>query len=184
MNSHRPATGGKSIPKRRKPTRAFSLIEVMLALGVLSFALISVMALWPAGLKSVKAARDEAAAANVMQMIAGTLRTTALDASSEYKTVFAGKPINFKAGDPMLEVVWNDLTLEGYAEKSGQPKQLVAVLNLYPPADRMAAGRAMISVAWSAQSRPVWDPSSRRWSTPKGSIEGSITRGIQFIPRP
>ena len=180
MNPQRPASGGKSIHKRRKPTRAFSLIEVLLALGVLSFALITVMALLPAGLKSVKAARDEAAAANVLQMIASTLKTAVSDGNSNYQTVFAGKTIKFKAGDPMIEVVWDDLTLEGYPEKPGQPKQLVAVLNLHPPADPMAAGRAMISVAWSAQSDPVWDPVNRRWSR----AEGSITRGIQFIPRP
>ena len=71
---------GKSDLARRGvfPSRvnaAFSLVEVTIAVGIVSFCLIAVLGLLPTGLKAVKNANEQAAAANALNAIADTLRT-------------------------------------------------------------------------------------------------------------
>ena len=51
------------------PGAAFSLIEVVLAIGVIAFALVLVIGLLPVGLNSMKHAREQAAAAVCMSQI-------------------------------------------------------------------------------------------------------------------
>lgn len=54
---------------------AFSLVEVCIALGVVSFSLIAVLGLIPVGLQTSKTATDQTAAASIMAAIHSDLRT-------------------------------------------------------------------------------------------------------------
>src|SRR5690606_36990460 len=57
-----------------KRCNAFSLVEVALSLGLVSFCLLSVIGLLPIGLQSVRSTSDQAAAANAAERIALAIR--------------------------------------------------------------------------------------------------------------
>jgi hypothetical protein len=69
------------------PTRAFgfSIIEVVLAMGIASFALVSVVGLLPLGLGMARESRDESGAVNlVSSMVSDRLATSSTSASLSY----------------------------------------------------------------------------------------------------
>jgi len=159
---------------------AFSLIEVTLAIGIVSFALLAVVGLLPVGLRSVKNANEQAAAANVMNAIADALRTASSTDLATFTNSFAGQTISYITNGSATSVTWTNLTLDGSVETAASPKRLSAVLIITPPTSLSAPGRATVSVAWSAQANPTWNPSpSNTWT----KSEGSLTSGIQFLPK-
>ena len=163
---------------------AFSLVEVTLALGIVSFALVAVLGLLPVGLKSVKNANEQAGAANVLNAIAGSLRTASSTNASNFSGRFADQDISYSLGVASPAIIWPNLTLEGAQEDASgnPPKRLSARLEILqsPSADFSTPGRAVVSVAWSAQAGPTWDAAANKWT----KADGSITSGIQFLPRP
>lgn len=167
---------------KRSNSSAFSLVEVTLALGIVSFALVAVLGLLPVGLKSVKNANEQAGAANVLNVLASSLRMASSTNASIFTTRFADKDIEYVVGGSPTNVVWSNLTLEGSQEDAtGNPaKRLSARLEiLQTPADLSTPGRAIVSIAWSAQANPGWDSSVNKWI----GADGSITSGLQFLPR-
>ncbi|MCE0499780.1 MAG: hypothetical protein LV481_17720 [Methylacidiphilales bacterium] len=65
--------------------RAFSLVEVVLALGVTAFAILAMVSLLPVGLESSKESLDESGAINVMSAVIADRKATPLtDQSSNY----------------------------------------------------------------------------------------------------
>jgi uncharacterized protein (TIGR02598 family) len=60
----------------RPPARAFSLVEVVIALGIVSFAMLTLVALLPLGLKSEQASSNETSAINLMHAIVTDLSNT------------------------------------------------------------------------------------------------------------
>lgn len=57
-----------------KSAKAFSLIEVVLALGIVSFAMMAVVGTLPVGLRSSQQSRSQIAAANIARQIQGDLQ--------------------------------------------------------------------------------------------------------------
>jgi len=57
-----------------KGSQAFSLVEVTLALGIISFGLIAIMGLIPKGLGIVKESADEAVALNILAAVSSDLQ--------------------------------------------------------------------------------------------------------------
>lgn len=55
--------------------RGFSLVEIVIALGVLSFAVIAIIGMFPVALSESKDSRNETRAAAIAQLIFGQLRT-------------------------------------------------------------------------------------------------------------
>lgn len=167
---------------KRNPA-AFSLVEVVLAIGIVSFALLAVVGLLPAGLKSIKNANEQAGAANVVGAISEALRVaTSLDGTN-FTTSFAGKPITFAVtagtGPSPAGLEWRELGLDGSANPMG--KRLSARLEILnePVASPLTPGRAVISVAWPAQADPTWNSANRTWT----KAEGFVTTAIQFLPK-
>lgn len=159
---------------------AFSLVEVTLALGIVSFAMISVLGLLPVGLKTVRNANEQAAAANVLNAIAGSLRAATANPGTPttYVSAFSGETITYSIGSTN-ETSWTGLTLDGSVATVQSPKRLSARLNITAPTNQTTPGSAVISVAWSAQANPVWNGTTQTWT----KSDGSITSGIQFLPR-
>ena len=83
-------------------SRAMSLIEVAIAVGIVSFCLVSLMALFPTMLKSVRESREKALAQRMYQTItedvhdypvgAGSNRTYSFDAEGFLLAVVPPKP--------------------------------------------------------------------------------------------
>ena len=161
---------------------AFSLVEVTLALGIASFALMAVLGLLPVGLKSVKNANEQAGAANVLNAIAECLRTATSTNSVDFSNTFAGQSIQYSVvpGASTTNVSWTNLTLQGSTETSQSPKRLSAVLSISPPGILTTPGHATVTVAWSAQANPTWNAATQKWT----KADGTITSGLQFLPKP
>jgi len=68
-------------PRKTASGRAFSLVEVTLALGVAGFCLVTVFGLLPVGLTSNQASLEQTAAGNVSSAILGDLRSAQVGAS-------------------------------------------------------------------------------------------------------
>lgn len=152
--------------------RAFSLVEVVLALGLVSFCLLAIVGLLPVGLRSVKNANEESAAANALNQMASAIRNA---------TTTDG--ITYLANGAFTEMAWNmDGATKSFTQAlalSGQPDaanvRLQGHVILIAPASSTSPGRAQISVAWPASA--TW--SGGQWT----KADGSISSGIIFIPR-
>lgn len=161
------------------PAPGFSLVEVTLAIGIISFALLAVVALLPVGLKSVKNSSEQAAGAAVLQGLSEALRHAATDDGTNYAMVFNNTTNTFTAGGGASEAWnWNDLSLEGMDDFSN--RRVVARLEILeaPSADGLRAGRAVASVAWSAAGNPTFDSGTHSWT----GAEGTLTAPLQFLP--
>ncbi len=161
-------------------SRAFSLVEVTLAIGIVSFALLAVVALLPIGLQSVKNATEQAAAAEVLRALSAELRAASTADGTNFSGSFAGTNFAYRIGETTpVETVWTNLTLEGGTESEFSTRRLSAVVRIQPPTNAWSPGRATVSVAWSAQANPQWIATNQSWSR----AEGSLVSGIQFLPR-
>jgi uncharacterized protein (TIGR02598 family) len=78
--------------KARKGAPAFSLVEVALALGIISFALLTVAGLMPVGLGTMRQAMDNTEESQIIRTISGEVLMTPF---SELDTNFAGKTFYF-----------------------------------------------------------------------------------------
>ena len=182
----------------------FSLIEVVIAIGIVSFSILAVVGLLPVGLKTVKNANEQAGAANVLNAIAGAIRSATPTSSpvpgspTKYNWDFAGISYNFTVGSSANNqpIIIPNLTMEGGNVLTGSdPARLSACVILTPPSmvsgtspmvtAANSPGTVLISVAWSANPKLIPTTSlvngvtTITWS---GS-DGSITTGIQFLPK-
>lgn len=82
-------------------SRAFSLIEVVLALGIISFCFIGLLGLMSAGLKSFEAAIDNTVATQIAQNVIGKARQAGfsrLAAAGPGSTLYFDEEGNAKSG--------------------------------------------------------------------------------------
>lgn len=157
--------------KRFFPTgyQAFSLVEVTLALGIISFGLIAIMGLVPKGLGIVKESADEAAALNILSAVSSDLQCVGSNETLSYK-------ISLKSG--------NSGKIKGYFNSDGNwlgksetvPDDAVYALSwriqarslLSPPV-------AFISIYWPAKAtqplEPETNPSLEPPILPLGSVD-------------
>ena len=157
----------------RQPT-AFSLIEVALAVGIVSFCLLPIVELVPLGLKSFKNANEQSAASNAVNLLADALRNATPNGSGTYAAsgVFSGITWNLGAGNTNFTT---QLAINGQPTNSAGCR-LVARVDIVPPADEHSAGRARISIAWPATAIST----SSVWS----KADGFLTSSLQFLPKP
>jgi uncharacterized protein (TIGR02598 family) len=81
--------------RRRFPRRgeAFSLVEVVVALGVVSFALVTMLGLLSVGLNTNKVSSDQIQAANIASLLVATRRASPTNDGPNF-TTFALPPLN------------------------------------------------------------------------------------------
>ena len=164
----------------RRPLRdqAFSLVEVVMAVGIVSFCLLSIVALLPVGLKSVRNANEQAGAAQILNGIAESLRNARLE-NGTYTFAYAGQNATYSLNGSSDTRAWTNLTLEGTTNTTF--KRVKAQLDYTPPASLASPGRATISVAWSAQAANLtWNSANQSWS----GADGSLTSGLVFLVKP
>ena len=71
-----PSFGGRGHVRALQKAAAFSLVEIVLALGVAGFCLVAVVGLMPVGVQTNRNATSQTAATNIMAAIVADLRTT------------------------------------------------------------------------------------------------------------
>lgn len=86
MSSPRPAVYTQQIQRRltsaSKGVKAFSLVEVVLAIGVVSFAMMAMLGTLPVGLKSSQQSRGQVATANISRQLQGELQQISFQSNS------------------------------------------------------------------------------------------------------
>lgn len=159
---------------------AFSLVEVALAMGIATFAILAVVGLLPVGLRSVKNAGEQAGAASVAATFAESLRTATSSNSIDFTGTFAGQAFVYTIGGGVSTNRLPSLTIEGATTTNALEGRLSAVVFITPPPNAITPGRAVVSVAWPAASSPLWNNATQKWT----QSEGSVTSGMQFLPQP
>ena len=132
--------------------RAFSLVEVVLALGVLAFCLIAVFGLMPVGMQTNRNAASQTAGTNIIAVIVADLRTTPAAATTSPQ--FA---ITFGTGKTL------------YFDVSGQASTSLTTdsryrLNITWNSAPTGLHYAALKVTWPAAADPAI-------TTPSGSVE-------------
>jgi type II secretory pathway pseudopilin PulG len=157
----------------------FSLVEVVLALGIASFALMAVVGLLPVGMKSAQDAREKAAASLIVHSIANVLRNAERVPSGSYSNSFAGRAVSFTVGGASSIISWDDLDFYGNRATNSLSARFKARLVITPPASSNTTGSAIVSVAWPALS-PALAWSGTNWL----NAQGVLCTGLQFLPNP
>lgn len=165
-------------------SKAFSLVEVTMAIGIAALALLPVLGLLPTGLQSLKSANDQAAAANAISMIASTIRgaTTSGSNNLDYAAAYgeANNTIGYTLGSGSDTVLtFTNLGCDGLPSSSGPSAyaKLAAYVKITPPPTPTELGTAFISVAWPDSAS--YNSGSAKWSNAQGFVSSSI----RFLPR-
>jgi uncharacterized protein (TIGR02598 family) len=135
----------------------FSLVEVVLALGVISFAIVAILGVFPVGLSTGHSAQDETRAPQIAQMILSSL---AAQAPTQFNNVLVPLPNN--------QTLAVDLTSSGspttpslYADNNGQlmtnatnATYAITIITDNAPAgfDSGYANKVTVVVAWPANA--------------------------------
>lgn len=160
---------------------AFSLVEVTLALGLITFALVAIMGLLPTGLASIKNANEQAGAASTLSMLAESLRGAEVAPDGRRVFRFGETNLAYSLGGSGWAQTWTNLNLDGNLAAPAESPRLSARLEiLATPTTNNTPGRAVVSVAWSALSNPEWDAQANRWN----KADGSLVSGVIFLPKP
>lgn len=146
--------------------RAFSLVEVAIALGIAVFCLLTVVALLPAGLDAVRSSRDEDGAARCLEQIALALRSATTTADGQYR-----------ASGNYAKLIWTpakglgltqeDLSIDGVPAADALDQRLVARVEI-APSSGTPTSQALVSVAWPKHAK--WDAASAMWRGAQGSV--------------
>ena len=68
-------------PSRKNGVTAFSLVEIVLAIGIVGFAMLSIIGMLPIGLKSVQTAESLQATGNIANQLRGQMQMLSFNAS-------------------------------------------------------------------------------------------------------
>jgi len=151
----------------RQRRSAFSLVEVTLALGIVSFCLISLTGLLGTGLTTVRASRDEAAAGTCLERITHSLESaTVATNGTDYRALGAYSNVVWSLGQSPQ--TYNIAALSSSGRPSSADPKFVARLEITPPAGSMAPGKALIRIAWPAGA--TWNDSTKSWTNAQGSL--------------
>lgn len=152
---------------------AFSLVEVVIALGIIAFCLVGLIGLLPVGLTTARNTQEEAAAAVAFSDLANAIRAARRDSSGSYHCAGTLDDLSWVTGGATVTGEY-EMSLAG-----GEGGQRVrARVEIDPPAQMNVPGSALISLAWPQSA--AWNTNASRWDRSQGSL---VSR-ILFLPRP
>lgn len=129
--------------KRRLQQTGFSLVEVVLALGITAFCLLTIFALLPIGLKTNQETLQETTAASLAAAVSTDLRATS---STGTTSPYFGLPVSSAST--------NNIYVTDAGEKltapSGSQATYLATVVFTPASATMNAASARILITWPA----------------------------------
>jgi type II secretory pathway pseudopilin PulG len=131
--------------------RAFTVVEIAIAIGVASFALLAIVALLPVGISSIRDSAEEIAALSLAQSIIADLRSSVDDGVSES---FRYKVAIPKPGDQVTQI---QLYLtEGGILKAGpaEARYRLSIRLVPPPTKSRGPTTAHLRATWPPQADP------------------------------
>lgn len=158
----------------------FSLVEVTLAMGIVSFCLLAILGLLPAGLLSAKTSREHVAAAACVEQIAAAIQFARPLESGIYKGTGVLSDVTWSRNGAQVSTgPLRNLSLGGVPADNTIDQRLVAHVTISPPGgigSGLPTGSALISVAWPNQAE--WNEQSKKWS----NAQGAVSSHIVFLP--
>jgi uncharacterized protein (TIGR02598 family) len=149
-----------------KPASAFSLVEITLALGVAAFALIAILGMLPAGLKTQQASVRETTANAIISAVVADLGAAVRLPPGQQSKQFSLKGHWAAAATPdQLYFMTDGTFITGSTNQQTAPTNSVfraTVTYLKPPTETTSL--ADITVSWPAQVDPTT-------GVPAGSVE-------------
>lgn len=145
---------------------AFSLIEVTIALGIIAFCVISIFALLPIGLDSVKQAKDNRNAVEIMNVISRDLLSSRLSPGGQMHLSGQFTNVSWSVGGGTLATNFPAAS-DGRQSLGASDESVQVWLNIIPPPDQWSSGEARISVAWPSSAQR----SGNVWTKARGSVE-------------
>ena len=185
-----------------KQSSAFSLIEVALALGIVAFAIVGLVALLPIGLKEAKNSTEEIQAINLITVLSSDLKNTPLGKSAS--SYFNLTPLPWALASGSNAAIPNSSVVTGsnytFYATSGQGIQTTSVGAHYrvtlqyvrapgqpnvtdgttPPAGSPASFEALMTVSWP----PSLDPYPTTGVKAQGLVEAYLTFPKPCVQRP
>jgi uncharacterized protein (TIGR02598 family) len=160
--------------------RAFTLIEVTLALGVAGFCLVSIFGLLPIGINSNQASLEQTVAGNIASSILSDLRSTPVTATATAHYGIQLPTTGISTMGPSTSAATIYLAADGSAGTSGAPATSGSAISRYrvtigfaaPQAGQCAATAVRVLVTWpalGAGAAGAWPTSSA------GSYEANTT---------
>jgi uncharacterized protein (TIGR02598 family) len=151
-------------------TAAFSLVEIVIALGVAAFALVAVMGMLPAGLKVQQSSVQQTTANEIMAAILNDLRADVVlppgQASKETASGFGLHGHWAQVATPDTLYFTNDGTQTGAVNQIGAGAVFRAKITyLFPPTATTSV--ANVTITWPAEVDPAT-------GTPTGSVDTYI----------
>ncbi len=139
----------KCFPTRKQ---AFSLIEVVLALGVLSFAILTIVALLPIGLQSNRDSYEESVGTNLIAALVADWRALQVGSTNTTDSSVYQLP-RFKQGMTLTNVLW--VTEGGQRTNSAAAARYRVAYKIAPPPtlnSSFAPYYVSFVVSWPAQA--------------------------------
>lgn len=144
----------------------FSLVEVVLALGIVSFCMVSVVGLLPVGLSSVKNGTDESAASTAFLRVASAIRG-ATNTNGAYVANGSFSNITWSLNGATTT---NLISLSSNGDITTTDPKFRAFIEMVAPDGNGGPGHARLSVAWPAQAQ--WQNGA--WTNAQGSVSSAI----------
>ena len=152
------------------PRNAFSLVEVTLALGVISFALVGIMALFPVAMKTAADSHFETRALFIAQGLMASLQTDGAERSSPERLLRfdrSGAPVAVNLENPGQWFFsfdeegspWQSSSAGTWADGEQGAATYLARVAVYPNPDNLAGNISQVEVTVSA---PAAAPLARR----------------------
>lgn len=132
-----------------RSTRGFSLIEVVLALGIAAFAIVVIVGLLPVGLKLTRESEDESRAVNILSAIIADRQATPFSLPSHAYTLPALNSAVAKEG--FFGIKDNEETAGSDLDSS---RFRVSYRITPPPANSLNPWLVWFRVSWPAQASP------------------------------
>jgi type II secretory pathway pseudopilin PulG len=157
---------------------SFTLVEVVLALGVVSFSLVAIMSMLSVGLVGEKNSNEEAAGAVVLKQIGINIRNASTNATGAYVGLGICTNLIWTLGGSSVNLDYTNLSLGGIPNQTPANQRLVAHVQLSPPGSLSSPGAAQVSIAWPQQAK--WNATSLNWT----NAQGSMSAYLVFLPQP
>ncbi len=125
---------------------AFSLVEVVLALGIATFGILIIVALLPVGVRSTKDSLDESGAINVLGEVTADRQATPFGQAS---TVYQLPALTNTLTAPVTNL-FGITEADQYSAQLGQSRYRVQCIVTPPVSGRLDPYRAYIKVSWPA----------------------------------
>jgi uncharacterized protein (TIGR02598 family) len=153
--------------------RAFSLVEVVLALGVVSFAVVGILAVFPAGLRTSQSSQNDTRAPQIAQKIYSEIAAQAANSCEQGGgPCFNRVQFSFDASNT-IDLAGDPDDVSAYADNEGALAQEISSSSVYlvriamdkdPPGfDSDVASQVTVRVAWPAHAANASDRTERQF---------------------